>query len=152
MTWFERIIACHTAVTNAVSHAKRLKSDRYFVWMEDDRNDFEAGNLHAEKAVEGTTDLTLWKIRCREKVSNLTIIGWHCTARNKENAQYQVGRLRSGIYIVTIKPANRTVAMIDTQTLYWYAKTFISCSMQRGKRPLNSMQKRCRLILSKRTS
>ena len=36
--------------------------------------------------------------------------------------------------------------------LYWYAKTFISCSMQRGKRPLNSMQKRCRSILSKRTS
>lgn len=57
MTWYERIIACHTAVTNAVSHAKRLKSDRYFVWMEDGRNDFKSGNHHAEKAVEGTTDL-----------------------------------------------------------------------------------------------
>lgn len=57
MTWYERIIAAHTAVTDSVSHAVRLKSERYFVWMEDSRNDFEAGNRHAEKAVEGTTDL-----------------------------------------------------------------------------------------------
>ena len=57
MTWYERIIAAHTAVTDNVSHAVRLKSERYFVWMEDSRNDFEAGNLHAEKVVEGTTDL-----------------------------------------------------------------------------------------------
>ena len=57
MTWYERIIACHTSVTNSVSHARRLKSNRYFVWMEDGSNDFEAGNRHAEKVVEGTTDL-----------------------------------------------------------------------------------------------
>lgn len=57
MTWYERIIACHTLVTSSVSHAKRLKSDRYFVWMEDGSNDFEAGNRHAEKVVEGATDL-----------------------------------------------------------------------------------------------
>lgn len=57
MTWYERIIAAHTAVTDAVSHAVQLKSDRYFVWMEDGRNDFEVGNRHAEKTVEGTTDL-----------------------------------------------------------------------------------------------
>lgn len=57
MTWYERIIAAHAAVTDSVSHAVRLKSDRYFVWMEDGRNDFEVGNRHAEKAVEGTTDL-----------------------------------------------------------------------------------------------
>lgn len=57
MTWYERIISAHTAVTNQVSHCERMKSDRYFVWQEDSRNDFMAGNLHAEKAVEGTTDL-----------------------------------------------------------------------------------------------
>lgn len=57
MKWYERIIAAHTAVTDAVSHCERLKSDRYFVWQEDSRNDFEADDRHAERAVEGTTDL-----------------------------------------------------------------------------------------------
>lgn len=57
MKWYERIIAAHTAVTDAVSHCERLKSDRYFVWQEDSRNDLVLGDRHAEKAVEGTTDL-----------------------------------------------------------------------------------------------
>lgn len=57
MKWYERIIACHTAVTDAVSHCARIKSDRYFVWQEDSRNDLVLGDRHAEKAVEGTTDL-----------------------------------------------------------------------------------------------
>lgn len=57
MKWYERIIACHTAVTDAVSHCARMKSDRYFVWQEDSRNDLVVGDRHAEKAVEGTTDL-----------------------------------------------------------------------------------------------
>lgn len=57
MTWYERIIAVHTSVTDAVSHCRRIKSDRYFVWQEDARNDFEADGIHGEKAVEGTTDL-----------------------------------------------------------------------------------------------
>ena len=57
MTWYERVIAAHTAVTDAVSHAQRLKSSRYFVWQEDGANDFEAGNAHIEQAVTGTTDL-----------------------------------------------------------------------------------------------
>lgn len=57
MKWYERIIACHTAVTDAVSHCARIKSDRYFVWQEDSRNDLVVGDQHAEKAVEGTTDL-----------------------------------------------------------------------------------------------
>ena len=57
MKWYERIIAAHTAVTDAVSHCERLKSNRYFVWQEDSRSDFEADDRHAEKAVEGTTDL-----------------------------------------------------------------------------------------------
>lgn len=57
MKWYERIIAAHTAVTDAVSHCERLKSDRYFVWQEDSRSDFEEDDRHGEKAVEGTTDL-----------------------------------------------------------------------------------------------
>ena len=35
MRWFEKIIAVHTAVTDAVSHAQRIKSERYFVWQEE---------------------------------------------------------------------------------------------------------------------
>lgn len=57
MTWYETIIAAHTAVTDAVSHTLRLKSDRYFVWQEAGSNDLPADNSHAEGAVTGTTDL-----------------------------------------------------------------------------------------------
>ncbi len=57
MTWYEKIIAAHTAVTNSVSHAQRMKSSRYFVWQEDGSNDLVAGNKHIEQAVTGTTDL-----------------------------------------------------------------------------------------------
>lgn len=57
MTWYERVISAHTAVTDVVSHAQRMKSSRYFVWQEDGANDLEAGNIHIEKAVTGTTDL-----------------------------------------------------------------------------------------------
>lgn len=55
--WAQRIIAAHLSVTDAVSHGGRLQSDRYFVWQEDGANDFEAGGIHAEKAVTGSTDL-----------------------------------------------------------------------------------------------
>ena len=57
MTWYERIIAAHTAVTDAVSHAKRLKSERYFVWTEEGADDLVVNNRHGEKAVTGRTDL-----------------------------------------------------------------------------------------------
>lgn len=57
MSWYERIIAAHTAVTEAVSHGKRLKSERYFVWQEESRNDLEANNRHVEKAQRGRTNL-----------------------------------------------------------------------------------------------
>lgn len=57
MKWYERIIKAHTAVTNAVSHVVRLKSDRYFVWSEDGANDLIASGHHAETAVTGATDL-----------------------------------------------------------------------------------------------
>lgn len=57
MTWFEKIIAAHTAVTDQVSHAKRLRSDRYFVWQEEGEVPLMADGKHSETAVTGTTDL-----------------------------------------------------------------------------------------------
>lgn len=56
-TWYERIIDAHLSVSDQVSHAKRLKSQRYFVWQEDGANDLLAGGEHAERAVTGRTDL-----------------------------------------------------------------------------------------------
>lgn len=57
MTWNDKIIRAHVAVTNDVSHLERLNSDRYFVWQEDGQDDLTAENEHAEKSVSGTTDL-----------------------------------------------------------------------------------------------
>lgn len=57
MSWYEKIIAAHTAVTDAVSHGKRLKSERYFVWIEAERDDLDTDNRHGEKAQLGYTDL-----------------------------------------------------------------------------------------------
>ena len=57
MTWYERIIAAHRAVTDAVSHAARVKSERYFVWQEDGSNDLAGDNGHGERAMTGTTGL-----------------------------------------------------------------------------------------------
>lgn len=57
MTWYERIIASHAAVTDAVSHGARMKSERYFVWQEDGANDLHAEGKHAERVMTGTTDL-----------------------------------------------------------------------------------------------
>ncbi len=57
MTWQEKIIAAHTAVTDSVSHYYKLKSERYFVWQEEAGADLVAEGVHAERAVRGTTDL-----------------------------------------------------------------------------------------------
>lgn len=57
MSWQDKIIEAHTAVTDAVSHYKRLKSDRYFVWAEEARKDLLAADTHAERVWRGTTDL-----------------------------------------------------------------------------------------------
>ena len=56
-TWYERIVAAHLAVTDQVSHAKRLKSDRYFVWQEEGGDDLVANGRHVERGQRGTTDL-----------------------------------------------------------------------------------------------
>ena len=56
--WVDVIVNAHVAVAGPnVSHATRLRSYRYFVWDEDERNDLTADNLHAEKAVNGYSDL-----------------------------------------------------------------------------------------------
>lgn len=57
MSWQERVIAAHLAVTDRVSHAARLKSERYFVWTEDGAEDFEANGRHVERGMQGITDL-----------------------------------------------------------------------------------------------
>ena len=56
--WAATIIAAHNSVASgSVSHAGRMKSDRYFVWQEEEEEDFCADNLHDESAVSGYTDL-----------------------------------------------------------------------------------------------
>lgn len=57
MTWYERVIAAHTAVTKRVSHGQRMRADRYFVWQETGANDLTVDNIHAERRMTGTTDL-----------------------------------------------------------------------------------------------
>lgn len=56
-SWAQTVIKAHTAVTDKVSHGGRLKSDRYFVWIEGADNDACADNGHVDVAVRGTTDL-----------------------------------------------------------------------------------------------
>lgn len=57
MTWYEKIIAAHTTVTDQVSHVQRLKSDRYFVWQEDGENLLCADDKHSTRVITGSTDL-----------------------------------------------------------------------------------------------
>ena len=55
--WAQRIIAAHTAVTDAVSHGGRIQSERYFVWQEDGQGGLGSDNRIGERYVTGTTDL-----------------------------------------------------------------------------------------------
>lgn len=57
MTWYDKIIAAHAAVTDDVGHGQHMQSDRYFVWQEDGSDDCMLDGRHAERAVTGTTDL-----------------------------------------------------------------------------------------------
>lgn len=57
MQWYERLIMAHLAVTDQVSHAQRMSSDRYFVWQEEGSTDLIADGKHKEKVFSGTTDL-----------------------------------------------------------------------------------------------
>lgn len=57
-SWIDTIVYAHTDVAGQfVSHATRMRANRYFVWDEDERNDLTADNKHAEKAVNGYSDL-----------------------------------------------------------------------------------------------
>lgn len=55
--WQERLIGAHTAVTDQVSHSRRLKSERYFVWQEDGTAVLYGDGCPCETAVTGSTDL-----------------------------------------------------------------------------------------------
>ena len=57
MEWRKKIIAAHMAVTSAVSHQGRIKSDRYFVWQEEKPDVLIADNRHIERKMTGSTDL-----------------------------------------------------------------------------------------------
>lgn len=82
MTWYEKIVAAHTAVTDAVSHGHRMKSDRYFVWQEDGTDDLVADGRHVEKAVTGTTDLFTrlefdpWREELEKQFDENSSISW----------------------------------------------------------------------------
>lgn len=83
MTWCEKIVAAHTAVTDAVSHGHRMKSDRYLVWQEDGVDDLAADGRHAEKAVTGTTDLftrlefDAWREELEKQFDENPSISWY---------------------------------------------------------------------------
>ena len=56
--WARAVVNAHNSVAEGhVSHAARMKSIRYFVWMEEDHNDLNADNRHCERGVSGYTDL-----------------------------------------------------------------------------------------------
>lgn len=57
MSWEKKIIDVHLAVTDNVSHYRRMNSDRYFIWAEDGTNDLAGDDIHTERAMVGTTDL-----------------------------------------------------------------------------------------------
>lgn len=57
MTWYEKIINAHLAVTDQVSHDIALKSDRYFVWGERTESGVWADNRMTISNILGYTDL-----------------------------------------------------------------------------------------------
>lgn len=83
MTLQDKIIAVHTAVTDAVSHGGRLKSDRYFVWQEDGAEDLNANNRHVESCMTGSTDLFTkkefdsWKDALEQSFDSCPDIAWY---------------------------------------------------------------------------
>lgn len=90
MTWYEKIIAVHTAVTDRVSHSEHMQSDRYFVWQEENQTDLISDNRHGEIIVTGSTDLFTkqefdpWKTAFEEALNESPYISW-----NLESIQYE---------------------------------------------------------------
>lgn len=83
MSWQEKIISAHTAVSDAVSHGIKLQSERYFVWQEDGANDLIADGRHAESCVTGTTDLFTkleldpWSALFEHSLNSMPGISWY---------------------------------------------------------------------------
>jgi hypothetical protein len=90
MSWEERIIAVHTAVTDQVSHAKRLNSDRYFVWQEEGGDDLLLDGRHLERGQRGTTDLFTkrefdpWKDDFEKALDAERTIDWYLNSTQYE--------------------------------------------------------------------
>lgn len=90
MSWEEKIIAVHTAVTDQVSHAKRLNSDRYFVWQEEGGDDLMLNGRHAERGQTGTTDLFTkiefdpWKAQFERALDAAEGITWRLNSTQYE--------------------------------------------------------------------
>ena len=94
MSWKERIIAVHTAVTDQVSHAKRLNSDRYFVWQEEGSDDLMLNGRHAERGQSGTTDLYTkmefdpWKRQFEDAMTAVGIVWRHNSTQYEEDTGF----------------------------------------------------------------
>lgn len=57
MRWYDKIIAAHRDVTDAVSHGARMKSERYFIWQEDGVLGLAGDNRFVDGTFSGSTDL-----------------------------------------------------------------------------------------------
>ena len=94
MSWEERIIAAHLAVTDQVSHAKRLNSDRYFVWQEEGADDLMLNDRHAERGQNGTTDLYTkrefdpWKRQFEDAMTAEGIVWRHESTQYEEDTGF----------------------------------------------------------------
>ena len=95
MSWQETIIMAHTAVTDQVSHAKRLNSDRYFVWQEEGGDDLVLNGRHAERGQTGTTDLYTkmefdpWKAQFERELDAAEGITWrHSSTQYEEDTGF----------------------------------------------------------------
>lgn len=94
MSWEEKIIAAHLAVTDQVSHAKRLNSDRYFVWQEEAGDDLTLNGRHAERGQNGTTDLYTkrefdpWKRQFEDAMTAEGIVWRHESTQYEEDTGF----------------------------------------------------------------
>lgn len=90
MSWEETIIKAHTAVTDQVSHAKRLNSERYFVWQEEGGDDLLLDGRHLERGQRGTTDLFTkrefdpWKDAFEKALDAERTIDWYLNSTQYE--------------------------------------------------------------------
>lgn len=90
--WAQIIISVHKAVAgNAVSHAGRLQSSRYFVWQEElTEVDPTSDNKHENEVVNGSTDLYTknefdpWRLALQAEFNKNPRITWQKTGCSYE--------------------------------------------------------------------